>query len=230
MRDKHITIFENLIQGDEEWISVRSGILTASVMYKAMTASYNIAHNETAKGLLNELAAQRITGRVEPTPVTAAMQRGHDDEPYARLAYNDNYGAVTEVGFILNTSLGFPFGYSPDGLVGDDGLIEIKSKAPKLHIDILISQKVPDEHILQCQTGLFVSGRSWLDFISYSAGLPMVTLRMERDEDIISSIKAAAIDFDNRLEARVEQYEEALLSGARLIKTEVRVQDEEIFV
>jgi hypothetical protein len=230
MKDKHITIFEYLEQGSEEWLSIRSGILTASVMHKVMTSNYKIANNETSRGLLNELAAQRITGHIEPTVTTAAMQRGHDDEPFARITYSDNYAEVTEVGFILNTSLLIPLGYSPDGLVGEDGLIEIKSKMPKFHIDILINQKVPDEHVIQCQMGLFVSGRQWLDFISYSAGLPMVTIRMERDEDVISAIKAAAIAFDAKLEEKVNQYEAALNSGARLIPTDRRVEDEEIFV
>jgi hypothetical protein len=230
VKNRHITIFDSLLQGSEEWLSVRSGIITASQMHKAMTSNLKIANNETSRSFLNELASQRITGRVEPSVITASMQRGHEDEPFARIYYNDNYGAVTEAGFILNTSLGIPIGYSPDGLVGEDGLIEIKSKSPKLHMDVLIRRSVPEEHVIQCQMGLLVSGRKWIDFISYSAGMPMITIRMDRDEDVISAIKFVAVDFDRRVDERVEEYEKALLSGARLVKTDFREQDEEIFV
>ena len=106
----------------------------------------------------------RITGYVEPVIPTRDMERGTLDEPYARDAYAKFTGVeVEEVGFMVRDFDGYKLGYSPDGLVGDDGLIEIKSRQPKVHLAHILADRVPAENMAQLQTGLLVSGRDCFD-------------------------------------------------------------------
>jgi predicted phage-related endonuclease len=143
-----------------------------------------------------KILAERITGELPQNWSNEHTERGHEDEPKARSAYEFVTGnKVQEVGFIIDDVL--RAGYSPDGLVGDKGTIEIKSKLPHLHLDCLLKDKMPAEHVAQVQGGLLVSGREWCDFISYSRGrnLPLFIKRIERDEAMIAKIKEAIIAF-----------------------------------
>ncbi|MBN8882989.1 MAG: YqaJ viral recombinase family protein [Salana multivorans] len=142
-----------------------------------------VSTGDTAMGYLRTLAAERITGRVVETPTSRAMERGILDEPYARDAYTERTGSVVaEVGFMARDSgLGWRLGYSPDGTVDDDGLIEAKSREPKLQIEHTLHGAVPTENLAQIHGGLYVSGRSWIDYVSYSGGLPLHIVRVYPD-------------------------------------------------
>lgn len=221
-----VKIYKDLVQGSDEWLAARCGILTASEMKLIITPTLKVASNEKERAHLYELLAQRITGYAAPGYISEDMIRGKEDEVFARIAYSDNYAPVSEVGFIVNDDLGFQIGYSPDGLVGEDGAIECKSRKPKYQIETILGNEVPGEYMIQIQTGLFVSGRKWCDFISYSAGLPMITIRVFPDEKVIDAISKAAIEFERRISEKLDEYASILASGARLIPTERRVEQE----
>ncbi len=215
-------------QGSEEWRAVRCGLLTASEMKLIITPTLKVASNDKERSHTYELLAQRLTGYVEPHYISDDMLRGHEDEIEARILYAEHYAPVQEVGFITNDKFGFTIGYSPDGLVGDDGAIECKSRRAKYQIETIISATVPDDYMMQVQTALLVSERQWLDYVSYSSGLPMVVMRVYPDPKVQTAIVDAATTFETRLAARLEQYHSVLASDARLIPTERRVELEMI--
>lgn len=174
-----IKYHEEIVQGTEEWFAIRCGLLTASEMKLIMTPTLKPASNEKERCHMYELLAQRITGYVEPSYISDDMLRGHQDEMDAKILYNANYGAVRDIGFVTNDRFGFTLGFSPDGLIGDDGFIECKSRRQKFQVQTIIDGKMPDDYTLQVQTGLLVTELKWCDFISYSGGLPMTTIRIE---------------------------------------------------
>lgn len=217
---------QDLIQGSDEWLAARCGLLTASEMKLVITPTLKVADNDKTRAHMWELLAQRVTGHVEPHYISDDMLRGQEDEIEARLVYAKHYAEVEEIGFITNDEWGFTIGYSPDGLVGDDGLIEIKSRRQKYQIETITSQKMPDDYAIQVQTGLLVSGRKWCDFVSYSGGLHMVTIRVFPDPVIQTAIIAAATAFETKLAEKRAEYEAAIASKARLIPTERRIEQE----
>lgn len=223
---KHITIHEDLVQGSDEWLAARCGLLTASEMKLILTPTLKVAANDKERAHLYELLAQRITGHVEPSYISDDMLRGKEDEIEARARYAEIYAPVREVGFITNSRWGFTLGYSPDGLVGDDGAIEIKSRRQKYQVETILGGAVPAEYALQIQTGLLVSERRWCDFISYSGGLPMLTLRVYPDAKVQEAILAAAEAFEERLAEKRAAWGDVLTSSARLIPTQRRVEME----
>jgi hypothetical protein len=223
-----IRYHNDLIQGEDEWLAARCGLLTASEMRLIMTPSLKPAANDKERAHLYELLAQRISGYVEPHYIGEDMLRGHEDEVEAKILYAEHYAPVEEVGFITNDKWGFTLGYSPDGLVGDEGLIECKSRRQKYQVQTVLenvaSDTIPIDYKLQAQTGLLVSERKWLDFISYSAGLPMVTIRVYPDLEIQEAILAAAAAFEANLTAKLNRFREIVESKARLLPTERRVE------
>lgn len=198
MGDKlSLEIFTELGQGSPEWLAARCGIPTASVMGQLITPStVKVAKNDYSRGLTATLVAERITGHVEPMQVSQAMMRGTLDEPYARDAYSEHHAPVEEIGFMVRDFGRYRIGYSPDGLVGDDGLIEIKSRAQKKHLQTILADEVPLENMAQIQTGLFVSGRHWLDYVSFCSGMPLWTKRVEPSEKWFDAIMDAALTFE----------------------------------
>ena len=222
-----ITIHRDIAQGTEEWHQLRCGLLTASQMNLILTPTLKVANNEKTRAHLYELLAQRITGYVEPVFESFDMLRGKMDEVNARGIYARTYGDVDEVGFIINDRWGFRLGYSPDGLVGADGLIEIKSRRQKYQVQTILVGEVPDEYMLQIQTGLLVSERKWCDFVTYCGGLPMFTVRVEPIREIQDAILAAAADVEERLKIAEACYRSALTRHPRLVPTE-RTIDQEI--
>ena len=213
-------------QGTPEWLALRCGILTASEMRLILTPTLKVASNDKERAHLFELLAQRITGYTEPQYVSDDMLRGHEDEIEARIRYAEHYAPVKECGFITRNMGGIVIGYSPDGLVGDDGLIECKSRRQKYQVETIMADEVPAEYMLQIQAGLLVSGRQWLDFISYSAGLPMFVKRVLPDERYRAAIIAAATEFENRLQLALDRYQSALKSMPVLINTERKIEEE----
>lgn len=222
-----IKIHEDLIQGSDEWLAARCGLITASEMKHLLTIkSLKASDNDKTRQHVYELLFQRLTGFVEPQYVSDAMLRGQEDEIYARAAYEEHFAPVVETGFITNDKWGFTLGYSPDGLVGDDGLIEIKSRAGKYQVQTISDNEVPEEYMLQLQTGLLVSERKWIDFISYSGGLPMFVKRVEPDPLIQGAILAAATAFEARLAEKEREYRATLATMPKVIETERRAIEE----
>lgn len=217
-----ITYHDSVIQGSDEWLHMRCGLLTASEMRLVITPTLKIADNDKTRAHVFELLFQRLTGYVEPQYVSDAMLRGQEDEVYARAAYCEHYAEVTEVGFVTNDRWGFALGYSPDGLVGDDGLIECKSRAGKYQVQTIAENEVPAEYMIQLQTALLVSEREWIDFISYSGGLPMFVKRVEPDLKVQAAIIEAAIAFEQRVAEKEREYFATLAAMPKLIPTERR--------
>lgn len=214
-----------MVQGSGDWLAARCGLLTASEMKLIVTPTLKVASNEKERAHLYELLAQRITGHVEPSYLGDDMLRGHEDEIDAKAIYAANYAPVADVGFVTNDSFGFTIGYSPDGLVGDDGLIEIKSRRQKYQVQTIVENVVPDEHVIQVQTGLLVTGRKWCDYLSYSAGLPMAVIRVTPDIATQAAILTAAQTFEARLAEKFEAFALALKTR-RFIATERRIEME----
>src|SRR3546814_455027 len=157
----------DLIQGSEEWLQARCGLLTASDMNLIVTPTLKAANNDKTRTHLYELLAQRVTGYVEPHYISDDMLRGMDDEIIARDEYTKHHAPVEQTGFITNDKWGFTIGYSPDGLVGDDGLIECKSRRQKYQVQTIIEKVATDtavpDYLIQVQTGMLVAERNWCD-------------------------------------------------------------------
>ena len=218
-----IKIYDELIQGSDEWHQARCGLLTASEMKLIITPTLKTANNDKTRAHIYELAAQRVTQYTEPSYIGDDMMRGWEDEGKAKEKYAEYYAPVDDVGFITNDECGFTIGYSPDGLVGDDGLIEIKSRRQKFQMETIVNNTVPDEHIIQCQTGLLVTGRKWLDYISYCGGMPMCVIRVYPDPEIQTAIIEAATSFEIKIKEVMGKYK-ANIEG--LILTERTIEEE----
>lgn len=202
-----ITIHDAVEQGSDEWHALRCGMLTASNIKHIMTPTLKVASNDKTRQHVYEIAAQRITRYVEPQFISDDMLRGYRDEALARELYAARYERhVTQVGFITRDFGGFTIGYSPDGLVGDDGLIEIKSRLQKYQVQTISSCEMPAEYMLQVQCGLLVTGRDWCDFISYCGGLPMFVHRVRYDAEVCAAINDAAEAFEARVQEVMAEF------------------------
>lgn len=228
-----ITYHPEVVQGSEEWMALRCGRITASEVKHILTPTLKPANNDKTRQHVWELAAQRITGYVEPTYIGEAMLRGHEDEILARALYSENFAEVREVGFVTNDEWGFTLGASPDGLVGRDGAIECKSRIQKYQVQAIVEHyrdgSIPDEFVLQVQTVLLVTGRKWCDLISYSGGLPMAPMRVTANPEIQEAIIAACEAFERKIAEAIRDYHAALSADKRLIPTERRESILEIF-
>lgn len=176
---------------------------------KSLPPVYVPADNDTSRALILALAAERITEFSEDAGFeTYDMRRGIDSEPHARDLYAEHCtkDSVTEAGFMIRDFDGFSIGYSPDGLVGDDGLIEIKAPRQKGHLSTIVSGEVPAQHMAQCQTGLLVTGRKWIDFVSYNGGMHLWPKRVTADPAWQSAIIAAAEKAEREIQSHVDTY------------------------
>lgn len=206
----NLRILKDLQQGTEEWLYERCGLVTASVVGQLITPkTVKPASNDYSRALTMHLAAERITGWVEPVRPNAAMERGTLDEPYARDAYSEHYAPANEVGFMVRDFGWGKIGYSPDGLIGDDGLIEIKSRNQKIQLRTILADEVPLENMAQVQCGLLVSGRDWLDYVSYSGGMPLFVKRVLPDPKWFAAILEAVQTLETTVEQMIDTYEKA---------------------
>ena len=172
---------------------------------------YRPATTEAAKVLTTALVAERINGWSEPVNVTNDMLRGVLGEPLAREVYRQHYGDVREVGLIVRDDRGFSIGYSPDGLlVGDDGLIEIKSRRARIQLATVLADEVPAENMAQIQCGLLVTGRAWCDYLSYCGGMAMWTKRVYPDPAWQAAIIAAVEATEQTIAEMVATYKKAV--------------------
>lgn len=230
-----IKYFYDLEQGSDEWLSVKLGVISSSTIHNILTPKkLEYSKSDTAKEYTYDLLAQRVYKYIEPTFQTFDMMRGHEDEIVAKEIYSKNYSAVKNCGFITNDELGFVIGYSPDGLVGDEGLVECKSRLQKIQMKLLISGEISDSDILQCQFGLFVSERKWIDHISYSNGLPMLITRILPDLRYQDAIRSACIKCEKQIRLAQETLKDRMTGNLqtgklRCIETERRtINDGEI--
>lgn len=214
-------------QGSEEWHALRRGMITASAVSRLITGTGKPANNDTSLAQLLQLLGERITGESDPSFYCDDMARGHLLEPLARDIYAEHRAPVQECGFVIAYFDGTVIGYSPDGLVGDDGLIEIKSPRPKNHLRSLLNDEVPAEYVPQVQTGLAVTGRAWCDYISYAPGLPLFVRRCERDEVAIAQLITAAQAAEAELQRLMELY---TTKAAIFPATEPIQPEQEIFI
>jgi hypothetical protein len=201
--DGELIVYENVDQGSDEWHRLRAGTVTASEMATVLAKGRSGGVSLTRAKYLRKLAAERITGRVIQTwNGNADTERGHEQEPEARRLYAFMRDADPKlVGFMKRG----PVGASPDSLIGDDGLLEIKSKRGDIHIELLETREMPPEHKAQVQGQLWVSGRKWVDFMSYSPGLPPFIQRIERDPIYIAELAKATAAFLEELDALTER-------------------------
>lgn len=190
-------------QGTPDWKAARVGHFTASRGNDLLTHAKSKADREagklgqTALSYLYEVLGEILTGQPADDYGSVAMRWGTDHEDDARTVYairNDAF--VQECGFFEHPTLRF-VGASPDGLVGDDGLLEIKCPfTTKEHVRTLVNREVPDQYRVQVQWQLWVTDRKWSDFVSYDprvsdVNLDLVVVRVERDEELIAEMEAA---------------------------------------
>lgn len=193
-------------QNSPEWYTVRAGIPTASEFATVMASGRGGGESKTRKTYLYRLAGEIVTGQPTEGYRNPDMDRGHVMEPEARNLYAFMKDADPQlIGFIRNGQKGC----SPDALIGNDGLLEVKSKLPHLLIEAMFRGDFPPEHKAQCQGALWVAEREWIDCAVYWPGLPLVVERAYRDEPYITNLSRAVSIFNEELAeivARVRAY------------------------
>lgn len=251
-------IHTDLVQGSDEWLAARRGMVTASVVGQLLTmdspdattvacpacgvdagpcmglgrktptplktvhsqrteaaaglpATIKTASNDQSQRLTLLLACERITGISDDREQFTSndMLIGQLDEPLAREVYSGHHAEAVEAGFMVRDDWGFSIGYSPDGLVGDDGLIEVKSPRAKEHLRTILADEVPARYMAQCQTGLLVSGREWIDYVSFFGGMPLYTKRVLPDPMWAEAIVSAVAAFEQTAEQMTRDYHAA---------------------
>lgn len=188
-------------QNSPEWTEARRGIPTASRFSDILAKGQGI----TRRKYLLTLAGELLTGDCAEGFTNAHMERGHAMEDDARQLYAFMHEVdPVLVGFMRRGRVGA----SPDSLIGEDGLLEIKTKLPHLHLDCLEKGKLPSEHVAQVQGQLMVSGRAWCDFVSYWPRMPLFTIRVDRDDTYIAKLRQEVDDFLGELDVIVSKYQE----------------------
>lgn len=183
-------------QRSEEWFQARLGKVTASRVADVL-AKIKSGESASRRNYKIQLVSERLTGERQETYVNQAMQDGIDREQFARDRYVQQFGEVEEVGFIQHPTL--EAGASPDGMVGDDGIIEIKCPMGSTHTETLITQEVPSKYVPQIQFQLLVTGRKWCDFVSYNPMFP------EHLQIFVKRVEADPV-YQKELESEVKQF------------------------
>jgi putative phage-type endonuclease len=193
-------------QGTDAWRMVRLGKVTASRIADLM-AKTKSGYSASRDSYMAQLTIERLTQKPTEGYTNAAMAWGVDQEPFARAAYETKTGQlVTEVGFIVHPEID-QAGASPDGLVGDEGMVEIKCPESKTMIETLLSDKVPDKYFKQMQWQMACTGRNWCDYVVFDPRMPenlqLCVRRVERDDYIIDEIKAEIKKFLAELDQQI---------------------------
>lgn len=225
-----ITYHKDLIQGTPEWHQQRCGMITASEVKLLLSPkTLKPLNNDKTRAHIWELAAQRISGYVEPTYIGDEMLRGHNDEIEARYLYDKHFAKITECGFITNDEFGFTLGCSPDALVGDDGGVECKSRRQKFQVQTFVEYlregKIPEDFTLQVQSCLLITRRSWWDFISFSGGLPMMPITVEADKEVQEAIVEACKNAEHQIEEAIADWRQ-VVAKSKCIPTERKTEEE----
>ena len=208
---------EILVQGEAAWLQARVGCITASRMADLMARTRS-GWGASRANLAAELLIERLTGQPTPRFTNDAMRHGTETEPFARQAYSERAGVdVYEVGFIPHPEIARA-GASPDGYVGDDGLVEIKCPNSATHLDTLIGGAVPEKYLLQMQFQMACTGREWCDFCSYDPRLPehlrLFTKRIARNHSLILELESEVVALDREIEARIAELQDRYARAA----------------
>ena len=193
-------------QRSEEWFKARLGKVTASKLSDVM-ATTKSGESAYRRAYRHQLVTERLTGKQTEIYINQAMQHGIDTEDEARDFYVFKYADVEEVGFIDHPTIDMA-GASPDGLVGDDGLIEIKCRQPQNHTETLISHQIPSRYKLQMYWQMACTGRKWCDYVSYCPSFPeslkMVVIRLQWDDEQIKLLEESVTKFLTEVEDTVD--------------------------
>jgi putative phage-type endonuclease len=195
-----------LVQGSEEWKLARCGSLGASRLADAV-ARTKTGYGASRANLMAELLVERLTGIPTEGFVSSAMQWGTEKEPDARAAYEFRSDVeVSQVGIVLHSTIAGTHA-SPDGLVGNDGLIEIKCPGTATHVETLLGDEIPGKYVTQMQWQMACTGRAWCDFVSFDPRMPesmaLFIKRVQRDDVRIAELELEARKFLAELEAKV---------------------------
>ena len=201
---------EEIIQGTDEWKALRLGKVTASRVADVV-ARTKTGYGASRANYAAQLIAERLTGVAAESYTNAAMQHGTDTEPEARSAYEFYHGVTVEqVAFVPHPTIA-DAGCSPDGFVGDDGLVELKCPNTATHLETLLGQAVPGKYEAQMQFQMACSDRSWCDFVSYDPRMPesmrLFVKRIHRDESRITELETEVAAFLSELSAKIVQLE-----------------------
>jgi len=183
-------------QRTEEWFQARLGKVTASRVADVL-AKIKSGESASRRNYKIQLVSERLTGEKQETYINQAMQDGIDREFYARERYVQQFGEVEEVGFVKHPTL--EAGASPDGMVGEDGILEIKCPMGSTHTETLMTQDVPSRYVPQIQFQLLVTGRKWCDFVSYNPMFP------EHLQVFVKRVEADPV-YQKELESEVKQF------------------------
>ena len=190
------------VQGSDEWYAARLGKVTGTGFAKVLAKG----QGKTRKSYMIQLAAERLTGLAQESYSNAAMEWGTEHEADARIRYEMvNDVSVLLAGFV---ELSDEIGTSPDGLVDDEGLLEIKCPNSTTHIETIMSNKVPSQYIPQIQGGIWVAERQWCDFVSFDprvAAVPCLCLRVARDQKYIDNLEKEVNVFVAELKGLTEK-------------------------
>ncbi len=203
-------------QGSSEWFAARLGLPTSSEFATVLAKGKGGAPSLTRDRYLRTLAAEIITGEAGESFVTPAMERGKMMETEARELYGLIHDVEPElVGFFKNGRAGC----SPDALLGDAGLLEIKTKRGDILIEVLLRDEFPAEHWAQCQGALWITEREWIDLACYWPGLPLWVQRAYRDESYIRALAAEVERFNGELDAIVERVRSYGVAPKAVVRT-----------
>lgn len=195
-------------QGTPEWFAQRLGKVTASRV-SDIIAKTKTGVSASRANYLAQLVAERLTGQAADTFKSGSMQHGTETEPQARMAYEAETGLmVTEVAMIQHGTIEMA-GASPDGLVGEDGLVEIKCPNTSTHIATLMADKAPSQYIPQMQWQMACTGRAWCDFVSFDPRMPedmqLFIKRVPRDNALIAEYEAEVVKFLAEVQETVDK-------------------------
>ena len=201
-------MIELMEQGTDECFAIRIGKVTASRVADVI-AKTKSGYSASRDNYMAQLVCERLTGQKGESFTNAAMQHGTETEPLARAAYEALKDVlVDEVGFVPHPTIKMA-GASPDGLVGDDGLLEIKCPNTATHIETLLSESVPTKYYTQMQFQLACTGREWCDFVSFDNRLPeelqLFVKRVPRDEMYIKLMEAEIVQFIAELDDKINK-------------------------
>jgi putative phage-type endonuclease len=199
-------------QRSDEWFEARLGKVTASKIADVMSTLKTGKEAITRKNYRIQLVSERLTNKKADSFINDAMRIGIEREEDARTTYIFKHNDVEEIGFVDHPTIPMT-GASPDGLVGDDGLIEIKCPLTTTHTDTLISGKAPSKYIPQMQWQMACTGRKWCDFVSFNPDFPenlqLFVVRVERDDTLIQELEDGVKKFLSEVDETVNKLKES---------------------
>jgi len=201
----------NDLQRTDDWFAARLGKVTASRVADVV-AKTKTGYSASRANYMAELICERLTGRQGDNYQNAAMVWGTETEPKARAAYEAETGSLVEgVGFVPHPTITMS-GASPDGLVGEEGGVEIKCPNTATHIDTILSETIPGKYVTQMQWQMACTGRKWCDFISYDPRVPekmqLWIKRVDRDDKYIEEMEKEVVAFLEELETKLGKLKE----------------------